>query len=67
MIRHPFAALARPIRAKGGSDADDVAQSEADHFMNCHGCKAWFDMRDLGQVLEHWHDAPVCQQVQRRG
>jgi hypothetical protein len=25
--------------------------------MKCPGCGQWFDMRDLGQVLEHVHDA----------
>ena len=35
-----------------GRDADGVAQSEADQLMGCPGC-GWFDMRDLGEVLEH--------------
>ena len=38
-----------------GIDADGVAQTEADHFVKCPGCDQWFDMRDLGQVLEHVH------------
>jgi hypothetical protein len=25
--------------------------------MKCLGCGQWFDMRDLGQVAEHIHDA----------
>jgi hypothetical protein len=25
--------------------------------MKCPACGRWFDMRDLGQVLEHVHDA----------
>jgi len=28
-------------------------QSEADHFMQCPGCGAWLDRRDLGMVLDH--------------
>jgi hypothetical protein len=24
--------------------------------MKCPGCGEWFDMRDLGQVAEHFHD-----------
>jgi hypothetical protein len=44
---------------KSGIDADGVARSEADHFMQCPGCGQWFDMRDLGQVLEHVHDAEI--------
>jgi hypothetical protein len=28
-------------------------ESDADHFMKCPACGGWFDMRDLGQVLEH--------------
>jgi hypothetical protein len=42
-----------------GVDADGVAQTEADHFMKCPGCGQWFDMRDLGQVLEHVHDGDI--------
>jgi hypothetical protein len=32
-----------------GTDADGVAQTEADHFMKCPARARWFDMRDLGQ------------------
>jgi CRISPR/Cas system type I-B associated protein Csh2 (Cas7 group RAMP superfamily) len=42
-----------------GIDADGIAQTEADHFMKCPGCREWFDMRDLGQVLAHVHDAEI--------
>jgi len=42
-----------------GIDADGIAQTEADHHMNCPGCGEWFDMRDLGQVLAHVHDAKI--------
>jgi hypothetical protein len=32
--------------------------SEQDHLMKCPACRQVFDMRDLGQALEHWHDGP---------
>jgi hypothetical protein len=28
-------------------------------FHEIPGCGEWFDMRDLGEVLEHVHDAEV--------
>jgi hypothetical protein len=40
-----------------GVDADGVAETETDHFGNCPVCGALVDMRDLGQVLAHVHDA----------
>jgi hypothetical protein len=42
-----------------GIDADGVAETAADHFTKCPGCEQWFDMRDLGQVLTHVHDAEI--------
>ena len=42
---------------KRGLDADGVAQTEAEHYAKCPGCGQWLDMRDLGQVFEHIHDA----------
>jgi hypothetical protein len=42
-----------------GVDADGVAKTEADHFGNCPVCGALVDMRDLGQVLAHVHDAKI--------
>jgi hypothetical protein len=42
-----------------GIDPDGVAETEADHFMKCPGCGEWFDMRDLGQILVHMHDAEI--------
>jgi CRISPR/Cas system type I-B associated protein Csh2 (Cas7 group RAMP superfamily) len=27
--------------------------------MKCPGCQEWLDMRDLGQVLAHVHDAEI--------
>jgi hypothetical protein len=48
------------IRYSGtGFDPDGVAETEADHFMKCPGCGEWFDMRDLGQVLAHVHEAEI--------
>jgi hypothetical protein len=44
---------------KPGIDIDGIAKTEADHFMKCPGCGQWFDMRDLGQVLAHVHDAEI--------
>jgi hypothetical protein len=31
---------------------------EEDHFMRCPVCHKWFDMRDLRDAFEHWHDGP---------
>jgi hypothetical protein len=43
---------------KPGQDVNGIARTEADHHMKCPACGQWFDMRDLGQALEHWHDGP---------
>jgi hypothetical protein len=40
---------------KPGNDAG-IARTDANHHMKCPACGRWFDMRDLGQVLEHIHD-----------
>jgi hypothetical protein len=40
-----------------GRDVDNAAPTEAEHHMKCPGCGRWFDMRDLGEVVEHIHDA----------
>jgi hypothetical protein len=37
---------------------------EADHFMDCPVCGQNFDMRDLGQALEHWHEGPLDGRLQ---
>jgi hypothetical protein len=42
-----------------GVDADGVARTESDHLRNCPVCGACVDMRDLGQVLAHIHDAEI--------
>ena len=44
---------------RSGIDADGCAETEADHHMQCPGCGQWFDMRDLGLVMEHVHDAEI--------
>ncbi len=42
-----------------GVDPHGIAETEADHFMKCPACGQWFDMRDLGQLLAHVHDAEI--------
>jgi hypothetical protein len=44
-----------------GRDAGNIAQSEADNFIECPACGELVDMRDLGEVFEHIHDALVQQ------
>ena len=56
--------MASPSMVAKGRDADGIAQREADHFMKCPAFGEWFDMRDLGEVFEHWHDAPIGEQMQ---
>jgi hypothetical protein len=40
--------------------------SEAEHFHKCEACGGWFDMRDLGAVLDHEEPLPhpACDQAQ---
>ena len=42
-----------------GYDPDGTAQTEIDHFGNCPVCGALIDMRDLGQLLAHFHGAEI--------
>jgi hypothetical protein len=42
-----------------GIDADGIGETEADYFGNCPVCGALIDMRDLGQILAHMHDAEI--------
>jgi hypothetical protein len=42
---------------KLGIDADGVAN--ADHAMKCPACDQWFDLLDLGQIIEHVHDGEI--------
>jgi hypothetical protein len=32
--------------------------SETEHFWKCEACGGWFDMRDLGAVLDHEEPLP---------
>jgi uncharacterized C2H2 Zn-finger protein len=41
-----------------GKPSGWTPQSELDHFMRCPGCGKIFDMRDLGQAVDHLHDGP---------
>jgi hypothetical protein len=40
--------------------------SEAEHFWRCELCHGYFDMRDLGAVLDHEEPLPhpACDQAQ---
>jgi hypothetical protein len=42
---------------KPGIDADNPDRPETEHFMKCPGCGEWFDMRELGEVVKHVHEA----------
>jgi hypothetical protein len=44
---------------KPGVDPGSVVKIEADHFGNCPVCGASIDMCDLGQILQHMHDAEI--------
>jgi hypothetical protein len=44
---------------KPGIDADRVTETEADVLMKCPVCDQWFDMLDLGQIIEHVHDGEI--------
>ena len=44
-----------------GTAAERPGETEADHFVQCPGCGAWVDMRDLGIVLD---DARPCRNPQ---
>jgi hypothetical protein len=49
-----------------GKRTGGLPLSEADHFHKCEACGRWFDMRDLGAVLDHEEALPHpgCDQVQ---
>jgi hypothetical protein len=44
---------------KPGRDPDGIAQIEGRSFRQLPGRAAFLDMRDLGQVLAHVHDADI--------
>jgi hypothetical protein len=50
-----------------GRDVDNAAPTKAEHHMKCPGCGRWFDIRDLGQVLEHVHDASEVEFIEGPG
>ena len=41
-----------------GKRTGGLPLSEADHFHKCEACGRWFDMRDLGAVLDHEEALP---------
>lgn len=41
------------VRVLPGERLDGDPDDEADHYAVCPMCGAWFDMRDLAQVLAH--------------
>jgi len=43
---------------------DSQPQSEAEHFIRCTICGETFDMRDLGQVIEHLHGLKIEEEPQ---
>jgi hypothetical protein len=49
-----------------GKQVSGPPLSEADHFFKFEMCGDWFDMRDLGAVLDHEQPLPhpACDQVQ---
>ena len=42
-------------------------QTQLEHFMRCPVCQKFFDMRDLLQVLDHWHEGADVEMVERFG
>jgi hypothetical protein len=36
---------------------------EAEHFFKCEACGGWFDMRDLGAVLDHEEPLPNLRKI----
>jgi hypothetical protein len=49
------------IGERGGGEPKD----DAEHFIRCPTCGAMFDMRDLGQALEHLGPLPHPSTVRR--
>jgi hypothetical protein len=51
-----------------GKQVSGPPLSEADHFFKFEMCGDWFDMRDLGAVLDHEQPLPhpACDQAQQR-
>ena len=38
---------------------------EAEHFFKCEACGGWFDMRDLGAVLDREEPPPIRRVIKR--
>jgi hypothetical protein len=58
-----------PIIPRGtiiGKQTGGRPLSEAEHYWKCEACGGWFDMRDLGAVLDHEEPLPhpTCDQAQ---
>jgi hypothetical protein len=58
-----------PMISRGaiiGKQTGGPPLSEAEHFWKCETCGGWFDMRDLGAMLDHAEPLPhpVCDQAQ---
>jgi hypothetical protein len=50
---------ATEVRNYRNIDADGVAKTETDHDGYCPVCRAYFDRRDLSQMLAHIHDQEI--------
>jgi hypothetical protein len=48
-----------------GRDADSENVTELEHFGHCCVCGQVFDMRELGQVMQHWHDGPEMAETKK--
>jgi hypothetical protein len=53
--------MVRPVRRGTiiGKGTGGPPLSDADHFLECEACGGWFDMRDLGAVLDHEEPCPI--------
>jgi hypothetical protein len=53
--------MVRPVRRGTiiGKETGGPPLSDADHFSECEACSGWFDMRDLGAVLDHEEPRPI--------
>ncbi|WP_313754578.1 hypothetical protein [Bradyrhizobium sp. WYCCWR 12699] len=45
-----------------GKSPGFTAEDEREHFIRCTICGELFDMRDLGQVLDHLHGEQIPEQ-----
>jgi hypothetical protein len=42
-----------------GKQTDGPPLTEAEHFWKCEFCGGWFDIRDLGAILDHEGPCPI--------